>query len=48
MMLGGNPGGAYEYIHKKGIPDETCQNYEVASYNSCDQVTMYDAIGCQR
>eukprot|EP01135_Chromosphaera_perkinsii_P011370 Nk52_evm15s2391 gene=Nk52_evmTU15s2391 len=25
---GGNPGEVYSYIHKNGIPDETCQNYE--------------------
>jgi len=29
ILIGGNPGLAYEYIHHNGIPDETCQNYEV-------------------
>ncbi len=32
---GGNPGGVYEYIHENGVPDETCQNYEV-SWCSCN------------
>ena len=25
---GGDPGAAYEYVAQKGLPDETCQNYE--------------------
>lgn len=25
---GGNPAGAYAYIHRHGITDETCQNYQ--------------------
>lgn len=25
---GGNPAGAYEYMHEQGLPDETCQAYE--------------------
>ena len=29
ICAGGNPGLAYEYMHLYGIPDETCQNYEV-------------------
>lgn len=25
---GGNPAGVYRYIHRNGIPDETCQQYQ--------------------
>lgn len=32
---GGNPGGVWSYIHKNGIPDETCQNYEAVN-GECD------------
>eukprot|EP00126_Sphaerothecum_destruens_P013059 Sdes_comp22342_c0_seq1m20824 len=28
---GGNPGKAYSYIHKYGISDETCRNYEAVN-----------------
>ena len=25
---GGNPGGAYRYMHTEGLPDQTCQAYQ--------------------
>ncbi|KDO35023.1 hypothetical protein SPRG_01087 [Saprolegnia parasitica CBS 223.65] len=31
---GGNPGAVYEYAHKRGIPDQTCQAY-VAKDGQC-------------
>ena len=37
VNAGGNPGLAYEYIHRNGIPDETCQNFEVMyKHKYCD------------
>lgn len=38
---GGNPWGAWEYMHQRGVPDETCQNYEAvdgecAPYGVCE------------
>ena len=38
---GGNPSGAYRYIHQNGIPDQTCQAYQAVnlggrSGKSCD------------
>jgi len=32
---GGDPAGAYAYIHRWGITDETCQNYQATEY-TCD------------
>ena len=32
---GGNPAAAYEYIASRGLPDETCQNYEAVD-GKCD------------
>jgi len=34
---GGDPAGAYAYIHRRGITDETCQNYQAKEYSCEDQ-----------
>jgi len=36
---GGNPAGAYAYIHKHGITDQTCQNYQAQDLE-CDTLSI--------
>ena len=33
---GGNVGGVFDYMERKGLPDETCQNYEATNDISCE------------
>jgi len=37
--LGGNPAGAYAYVHKNGITDGTCQNYQATDLG-CDDISI--------
>lgn len=36
---GGNPGGVYDYIHRRGIPDETCQQYQAKNLR-CGKLSL--------
>jgi len=35
--MGGNPAGAYAYIHEHGITDATCQNYQATQHIACNE-----------
>ena len=47
---GGDPTAAYSYIFDHGVPDETCSNYEVLSFNELQvslNLLLCSLVHCQ-
>lgn len=38
---GGDTYDVYEFMHRYGLPDESCQNYAAKESEKCDDMAMW-------